>query len=394
MAQYPRDASNPAELSAKLATTARDFDHLVDQTYWELPSGDSPAIARTGQPDFGTQRALTDPDVIDTARIADRIDEVAVPSLNVAGWFDVFCQGAIDNYVRARTAGLETRLIIGPWEHTTGGSTTPGHLAGVNYGVGSMAPGTDGTMTETHLEWFDHHLRGTPLDIKKRTGVDLFVMGTNRWRHEEDWPLQRAVPTALYLHSDGTLSNAAPTTPESVSEYDYDPADPAPTTGGGMFMAASFSAGSLDQAAVEARDDVLVFTSAPLAEDMEITGQVTATVFASTDGPSTDWVARLCHVDKYGRSVNIVDGIRRVDTVHGPIDATEIDLWSTSTVIAAGYRLRVHITSSNFPRWDRNLNTGEKADSGTRIRVAHQTVHHDASHPSRIVLPVIPASHD
>ncbi|MGU3290850.1 CocE/NonD family hydrolase [Williamsia sp. M5A3_1d] len=390
MAQYPRDASDPEELSARLGRTAWDFDNLADVTYWELPSGDSPAVARTGQPDFGTQRGLADPGVVAAADILDRIDDVAVPSLNVAGWFDVFCQGAIDNYVAARAAGNETRLIIGPWEHTTGGTTTPGHLAGVNYGVSSMAPGADGTMTGVELEWFDHHLSGAPLDAEKRTGVDVFVMGANQWRHEEEWPLQRAVPTAMYLHPGGVLSDALPTDAGSATEYDYDPADPAPTTGGGMFMAASFPAGSLDQAAVEARDDVLVFTSAPLAEDMEITGRVTATIFASTDGPSTDWVARLCDVDESGRSVNIVDGVRRVDAVSGRIDATEIDMWSTSIVIASGHRLRVQITSSNFPRWDRNLNTGESPTTGTRIRVAHQTVHHDAAHLSRIVLPVIP----
>ena len=389
--QHPKSAASLEDLLAQLGSTIGDYDRLADSTYWELPSGAAPAIARTGLPEIGAERGLRDPDTIDEARVAGKFDSVTVPSLNVAGWFDVFLQGSLDNYVGARSAGHTTRLIVGPWEHTSGASNSPGHVGGVNYGLSSVAPGTSGSMTVVQLDWNDHFLAGAPAGPEHESGVDIFVMGINQWRREADWPLDRAVATSFYLHADGTLSTATPLGGESATHFSYDPADPVPTTGGSMILAGSFPAGQLDQAAVEAREDVLVFTSAPLAEPLEITGRVAATVFASTDGPSTDWVVRLCDVDEKGRSVNVVDGITRVHTEAGRVEETDVDLWSTSIVIAAGHRLRVQLTSSNFPRWDRNLNTGEDPQTATAMRVAQQTVHHDASRPTHITLPVVPA---
>jgi putative CocE/NonD family hydrolase len=155
-------------------------------------------------------------------------------------------------------------------------------------------------------------------------------------------------------------------------------------------MSTQFPAGPKDQAAVENRPDVLVFSSPVLDEDLEITGRVTAKLFAATDGPTTDWVVKLCDVDENGLSLNIVDGISRVRTQPGRIDETEVDLWSTSIVIKAGHRLRVQVTSSNFPRWDRNLNTDSGPDVPTTLRVAQQNVYHDALHLSHLVLPVVP----
>ncbi|WP_207841607.1 CocE/NonD family hydrolase [Williamsia soli] len=391
MGQYSKVAATADELYAKLGATLDDIDHLAERTYWELPSGAVPAIARTFQPDIGTERGLRDPASIDQARVSGRYVDVRVPSLNVAGWFDVFSQGTIDNYVGAREAGLTSRLIVGPWAHMSGVSATPGHLCGVNYGLSSLAPGADGTMTGVQLDWNDHFLAGKPAGTEHESGVDIFVMGINQWRHEEKWPLDRAVVTPFYLHADGTLSTTAPLSEDSTTHYSYDPMNPVPTTGGAMILASSFPAGQLDQAAVEARDDVLVFTSEPLTEPLEITGRVAAAVFAATDGPSTDWVVRLCDVDPNGRSLNLVDGITRAHTEAGRVDETEVDMWSTSIVIAAGHRLRVHLTSSNFPRWDRNLNTGENPQTATQMRVARQTVHHSASWPTHITLPVIPA---
>ncbi|WP_256979041.1 CocE/NonD family hydrolase [Rhodococcus sp. 06-462-5] len=391
LSHYPKSSTSVDDLLAKVGTTIYDLDHLADETYWELPSGASPALARTGLPDIGTQRGLRDEASIDEARVAGRHGDVTVPSLNVSGWFDVFQQGSLDNFVDARQQGLTSRLIVGPWAHTSHLSTVPGHLGDVYYGLGSLPPSPDGTMTGIELDWFDHFLADKPADVAHESGVDIFVMGINEWRHEETWPLDRARATAFYLHPDGGLSVSAPTVLESASTYTYDPADPVTTTGGPLVMAGSYPAGAFDQAKVEARDDVLVYTSEPLTEDLEITGRVAASIFASTDGPSTDWVVRLCDVDEDGRSLNIVDGITRVTTENGRVNEHEIDLWSTSIVIRTGHRLRVQVTSSNFPRWDRNLNTGEDPTTGTTTRVAHQIVHHDTTRPSRLILPVIPA---
>ncbi|WP_328811695.1 CocE/NonD family hydrolase [Rhodococcus sp. NBC_00294] len=389
MGQFAKEVAGDDELASLLANTFDDLDHLADRTYWELPSAAVPAIARTGQPDVGTQRGLIDPSSLRHARVAGRYSEVSVPSLNVAGWFDVFSQGTIDNHLGTRAAGLESRLIIGPWEHMSGITVTPGHINGINYGLGSVAPGGDGTMTGVQLDWFDHYLAGGPKGPSHESAVDYYVMGVDEWRREDHWPPERAEATRFYLHSDGTLSRTAPTDDRSVSEYDYDPAKPAPTSGGSTTIASSFPAGQVNQSSVEQRGDVLTFTSAPLTEPLEITGRVTATIHAATDGPSTDWVVRLCDVDEDGVSLNIVDGITRVHTTAGHVDGTDVDLWSTSIVLAVGHRLRVQVTSSNFPRWDRNPNTGEDPKTATQMRVAHQTVHHDRVRASCIVLPVI-----
>ena len=220
--------------------------------------------------------------------------------------------------------------------------------------------------------------------------MQIFVMGINQWRDEQEWPLQRAVATPLYLHSEGRLSFEAPVEQESHTGFTYDPADPVPTCGGNLVMSTQFPAGPKDQAAIENRPDVLVFSSPVLDEDLEITGRVTANLFAATDGPTTDWVVKLCDVDENGVSLNIVDGISRVTTEPERIDKNEVDLWSTSIVIKAGHRLRVHVTSSNFPRWDRNLNTDVGGDDPTKFRVAQQIIYHDALRLSHLVLPVIP----
>ncbi|WP_280276664.1 CocE/NonD family hydrolase [Nocardia wallacei] len=392
IAHYPKIATDPEELLEKLGISVADFDRIAETTYWELPSGASPAVARTGLPDTGLERGLREPATIAEARVAGRHGEVLVPSLNIAGWYDSFQQGTVDNYIAAREQGLTARLIVGPWEHRSSASVTPGLLGEANYGLGSVAlPSGDGTMTGVQLDWFDHFLADLPADANHQSGVDIFVMGINKWRHEDHWPLARARPTEFFLHSGGRLSLSTPTDEQATSTYVYNPADPVPTTGGAMIIAGSFPAGPREQQAVETRDDVLVFSTDPLTEDMEITGRIGVTLFAATDAPSTDWVVRLCEVDGQGRSLNIVDGITRVRTESGRIDEIDVDLWSTSIVIKSGHRLRIHVTSSNFPRWDRNLNTGDDPVTATEHRIAHQTIYHDATHLSRITVPIIPA---
>jgi uncharacterized protein len=155
-------------------------------------------------------------------------------------------------------------------------------------------------------------------------------------------------------------------------------------------MSNEFRPGPLDQAPIESRPDVLVYTTEPMTEDMEVTGRVRAVLHAATDAPSTDWVVRVCDVDPAGISRNIVDGIVRSVAPPEQFTAQEIDLWSTSHFFRAGHRIRVQVTSSNFPRWARNLNTGKPIEDGTHTRTAHQQVAHDAARPSHIVLPVIP----
>jgi putative CocE/NonD family hydrolase len=232
--------------------------------------------------------------------------------------------------------------------------------------------------------------------------VRLFVMGSNVWRDEEDWPLARAVPTPWYLRADGVLAVAAGD--DEPSTFVYDPADPAPTIGGPTSLPDKFlgtNSGPLDQREVEARADVLVFTSAALERDYEVVGPLEAVLYAATDALDTDFVVKLCDVDADGGSRILAEGIIRARFRNG-YDAEEliepgavleyrVDLVATANTFLAGHHIRVVVTSSSFPRFDRNPNTGRQlgVDGPEDLVVAHQTIFHDSARPSHILLPVI-----
>ncbi len=380
------------ELLQALGGLIADFDGLAERTYWELPAGRLPLIDRYGGPDIGTQRALDDPDSSGFARVAGSHDAVTAPSLNVTGWYDVFLQGALDNHVAMAERGVPTKLFVGPWSHVL--SELPSPIGELNFGLASSPALIGGQYSLTDLEtrWFDHWLREHDTGLMDEPPVKIFVMGANTWRDENEWPPARAVDTPWYLRADEALSLDAPGTDEQYDTYVYDPADPVLTRGGNLVMATDFPPGPFDQAAIEQRSDVLVYTSEPLAQDVEVTGHIRATLFAATDAPSTDWVVRLCDVDAQGISRNITDGILRVITEPGTVGQYEIDMWSTSNLFRSGHRIRIHVTSSNFPRWDRNPNTGETPQTATTLRSAQQRIFHDGSRASHVVLPIIPAT--
>lgn len=389
LGELPRRLAG-AELFEGMGTLVADLDGLRERTYWELPAGRLPLINRYGGPDLGLQRALEEPESADRARVAGRHDAIATPSLLVSGWYDAFLQGALDNYVAMAERGRAAKLVIGPWSHVV--NPTSSAVGEVNFGFASSAAAIAGqySLTELQLRWFDHWLLDRDTGIMDEPPIKIFVMGANTWRDEREWPLARAVETPWYLRADGGLSPTASGSDDEHDSYVYDPADPVLTHGGPILLAADFPAGPRDQATVERRSDVLVYTSEPLPHDVEVTGRVRVTLFAATDAPSTDWVVRLCDVDERGTSRNITDGILRVDAEPGTVGEYDIDLWSTSNLFKAGHRIRVHVTSSNFPRWDRNPNTGEPPQTATTLRAAHQRVFHDISRASHIVLPVIP----
>ncbi|MEH0420819.1 CocE/NonD family hydrolase [Streptomyces sp. B21-083] len=372
----------------------RDLDGLARGGYGELPAGRFPAFARHDLPELGYERSRREPEWARSCTVAGRHDEVDLPTFQLGGWYDIFTQGTLDNFTAMRRAGRSATLIMGPWTHTNWQ-----HVVGdVNFGFAAHSEfmGLRGRVHDLQFDWFQRLLGdgdGGGEAPEPDTGkVLLFVMGVNQWREETEWPLSRAVDTDFHLRADGRLTPEPPPVAEQADQYTYDPMEPVPTTGGALLMTDEFRPGPLDQAAVEAREDVLVFTTEPLTEDTEVTGRIRAVLFAATDGPSTDWVARLCDVDENGVSRNVTDGIVRVRAAT-PGAAAEhvVDLWSTSIVFRAGHRIRVQVTSSNFPRWDRNLNTGEPEESATTARVARQQIFHDPARPSRIVLPIVAA---
>ncbi|MBM3944078.1 MAG: CocE/NonD family hydrolase, partial [SAR202 cluster bacterium] len=271
--------------------------------------------------------------------------------------------------------------------------------------------GTDSMLDLMDVErrWFDRWLKGIKNGVEAEKPLRLFVMGANEWRNESEWPLARTKFTPWYFHSggkansltgDGTLSPKKPAA-EKPDTYTYDPRFPTPTRGGCNCCDPEIVAwGAYDQRSVEYRQDVLVYTSEPLKEDMEVTGPVIVKLHASTDCRDTDFTAKLVDVYPDGYAVNLCDGIIRgryrestsKQKLLKPGQTYEftIDLWPTSNVFLKGHRIRVDISSSNFPRFDRNPNTGNRFGYDTEMRVANQTVFHESARPSHIILPVIP----
>lgn len=335
--------------------------------------------------------------------VSDQYARFGVPILHVGGWFDIFLQGTIDNYVGIReTAESPTvrdtqRLLIGPWTH--GAKEMTRSVAG------DQDFGQDAAVDALayRMPWLDHWMKGESSAEMDEPPVKIFTMGTNRWQSFDTWPPRRARAVRWYLRSgssgsarslnDGSLSLERPDVNEPPDEFTYDPADPIPTLGGNTL---GIPSGPMDQRPVEER--CLTYTSAPLDRDIEVTGPVTATVFGLSSAPDTDWVVRLSDVHSDGRSMPVCDGILRArfreswtepKLLDGTVQRFDVDLWATSNVFRRGHRLRVAVTSSSFPRWDRNLNTGGENALASAGVDAVNSVFHDAQHPSFIEVSVV-----
>jgi hypothetical protein len=339
--------------------------------------------------------------------LRDRYGEVETPAYFITGWYDALLHEGFRQYrgwsTQARTpeARKLTRLMVGPWTHY--GFSSPDTV----YGAVGFGQAGKVDFVKEQLRWFDQRLRKIDTGIDDEAPIQIFVMGENVWRGEHEWPLARTEFTPFYLHSGGRanslyggggLSATAPAAEEPSDRYSYNPDDPV-TTLGGPVMHREYT-GTHDRRPAERRDDVLVYTTEPLAEDLEVTGPVTLTLYAASSARDTDFAATLVDVHPDGKAINICEGLRRArfrDSNESPalIEPGEvyeytIDMWETSNVFKAGHRIRVDLTSSNFPRFDRNPNTGNRPGMDAEMQVADQTIFHDARRPSHINLPVIP----
>ncbi len=330
--------------------------------------------------------------------IEDRLDRVKVPVLGIAGWYDD-ARGTIRNYV-----GLDT-LPGHPFQRIV---MDPGAHKGIDYVNGNFGPQGRIDHRALQLRWFDHYLKGLDNGVDREPPLDLFIMGDNTWRQENEWPLARTRFTDFYLHSggsahgpggDGTLDTTPPAN-EPVDTFTYDPGDPTPYLVDARELELNINE---DYAQVHReRSDLLLFTTPPLEEETEITGPMTATLWAATDARDTDWHIMLLHVYPDGRALRVQDGIVRARFRNGfdrpslltpnQVYPYDIDLWFTGLVIPAGHRIQVAVASAAFPKYDRNLNTGGDNERDTLFVPAHQTVLHDADHPSHVTLPLIPRS--
>ncbi len=336
------------------------------------------------------------------ASVEGHYAEFDVPALHSGGWYDFYGEGTARNYTGIRAKGrprarASQRLILGPWQHGLGG-----RVAGqLDFGEQAVV-GMDGL----YRRWLDRWVKGEPNGVDQEAPVRLFVMGTNVWRDEGEWPLARAVDSEFFLgggsanslYGNGTLRRERPAGGADCDRFTYNPDNPVPTLGGATYGAPS---GPNDHVPLERRDDVLVYTGERQTAPLEVTGHVRAVIYISSDCVDTDFVMRLCDVYPDGRSIVLSDGIararfregldREVMMKPGSVVELEVPMGVTSNVFLPGHCIRVEVTSSCFPRFARNLNTGEADASGTRMRAACQTVWHSAARPSRVLLPVVPA---
>jgi hypothetical protein len=359
-------------------------------------------IAATGRQSRMFQEALNHPAFDSFWRaisVKERIQTIRTPVFAVGGWYDNFVESDLEAYSALHKASGLNRLIVGPWPHNMSY-----RFEGVDFGGDSQLP-----VRALQLAWFDHWLMGKDEPALSGPPMKIFVMGSNKWREESEWPPAEARPVAFYLSSGGhanTLGGDGALTDKPVERstrdhFVFDPRNPAPTRGGAVCCNPRVLPwGPMDQRPVEQRKDVLVYTTKPLESDLETIGPVRVILYAATSAKDTDFTAKLVDVFPDGDARNLTDGILRL-RYRGSLDKQElakpgevyrisIDAGVTSNVFLKGHRIRVEISSSNFPRFDRNPNTGGRIADETKTVTASQTVYHDRGHPSELVLLVMP----
>lgn len=368
--------------------------------FWHLPLTD-PGPLSLGGPDYEAawREYLSNPvrnsrwEALNLHRMYPRIK---VPSLAVGGWFDIFQQQNLDTWRLLRKQGGSPearayhRLIMGAWTHGVGAK--PGDR--------DFGPDAGIDLAALSNRWYDRWLSGVQNGIENEAPLRTFTMGRNKWVDRREWPPADAKPTRFYLSNPsgdikaGVLKPAKPAS-EPPTSFVYDPNDPAPTNGGNNLIAKS---GVRDQREIQRRPDVLLFTTEPLEQDLEVAGRITVRLYVSSSARDTDFTAKLVDVLPDGTAYNVADGLirarwrspRRQSLITpGRVYMLDIDLWSTSMVFLKGHRIQIEVSSSNFPRFNRNPNTGRPTETETELVKATNTVYHDARRPSCLILPVV-----
>ncbi len=407
LSDVPRSTLSPEQTQQLLAGLYKVvFDHwpsLHHQPLRDLPAFAHDVVAPYYKQwlDHPTRDEFWAPITIEDAH-----PRIHAPAYNLGGWFDLFIRGTLRNFAGMRANGPTDvarkgqKLIVGPWSHGT-------TLAAIT-GQTVFGPAAQVLLEDLHMTWFDHWLRDIDNGIDREPPVRVFAMGTNAWNTFSDWPPPESRPTSYYFHSNGAATTARgdgvlstdPPGDERPDHFVYDPLNPCPTVGGAVFpFPLDVPPGQFDQTRVEERPDVLCYTTAPLDRDTEVTGPIEVHLWASSTARDTDFTAKLVDVLPDGTPLNLIDGIFRARYRSGfgsvalldpgvPVEL-HIDLAGISNVFRPGHRIRVEISSSNFPRFDRNTNTGGIIAAESVNIVAMNTILHDRQHPSQIVLPVI-----
>ncbi|MGB3634047.1 MAG: CocE/NonD family hydrolase [Rubrobacteraceae bacterium] len=407
---FRKYSGDPDQLVQKLPDLVGSMDTLLaGGGYDKLPLTDLPdpdGLAPYVRGGFGR---TVDDGTWTYLSIDGKYEHVQAPALHIGGWYDCFIGETLRQYeamnVQSARRGVRPpRLLVGPWTHGMFGST----VGELDFGVGSSGLFLNyrGDLTDRHLRWFDATLKDEEDALESTSPVEVFVMGENRWRGYEEWPVPDSREEHWYLHEDGGLSREEPSQ-SPPDEYNYDPEDPVPTLGGAVLLPPILGPGPLDQSPIEDRPDVLTYTSEILQDSYTALGPVHATLHAASSAPDTDFIVRLVDVYPDGRAIGVTDGIVRASAREsypapgfvqpvepslikpGEVYEYAIDLWATGLTFLAGHRLRVEVTSSSFPRWERNLNTGENNADSTRTQIASQQIFHDPGRPSRVTLTVV-----
>jgi len=339
--------------------------------------------------------------------LKQHLQRINMPMFHISSWYDIFLEGALTAFSEISERGATSlakenqKLLVGPWAHIRP-FTEPntGGCGDIDFGEAAAIE-----LHEHLRRWFDHWLKDEDTGYLDEPSVNIFVMGENQWRQEDEWPLARTHYTKFYLHGDtpanskngGGYLSTVPPDDDKPDEYIYDPENPVPTKGGNTLI---IPFGVANQSETEARDDVLVYSTPTLEKDTEITGPIKMHLFAATSAIDTDFTAKLVDVHPDGYSQNLQDGIVRARfrtsvaqpsfVEPGRVYPYVIDLWSTSHLVKKGHQIRVDISSSNFPRFDRNPNTGATLGVDSKLEKAKQTVYHNSTYPSHMVLPLIP----
>jgi putative CocE/NonD family hydrolase len=341
----------------------------------------------------------------DQIRVDDKVEQIKAPALIVDGWYDYYLDSALDDFDRMRTRGGSeearmSQIIIGPWTHTADSK-----FDDVDFG-----PEADfmAQLPEL-LRWYGYWLRGDDNGVTGEGRIRIFVMGRNEWRTEQEWPLARTRYEKYYLHSSGRANTAAgdgelstdPPGDEPPDHFVYDPANPVPSVGGTSIYGNAV-AGPRDQRGVEERSDVLVYTTDVLAEDVEVTGPVRLMLYAASSAKDTDFSAKLVDVYPDGKAINIQAGMIRARyrnsftepefLERGVAYEFDIKIGSTSNVFKKGHKIRLEVSSSYFPEFGRNLNTGAEIGLTSEMVTADQTIYHSAERASHLLLPIVPAA--
>jgi uncharacterized protein len=336
-------------------------------------------------------------------------EQIGVPALNVSGWYDIFLWSTLQNYMGMKQRGgseearRNQRLIIGPWTHMNFSGSFPER----EFGWDGSSAAID--LPGIHLRWFDRWLKGEDNGIDREPPVMIFVMGVDEWRSEADWPLPDTRYRPYYLHSGGKASvlqgdgalSPKPPGDEPPDLYLYNPLRPEPTVGGQVILPGGNAMGPRDQREVELRDDVLVYSTPVLEQAVEVTGPIELCLFVASSARDTDFTGKLVDVYPDGRAMILTEGILRAryrnslaepDLLEpGTVYELWLNLWATANVFLPGHRIRLEVSSSNFPRFDRNSNTGGEiaGETADQYQPAINGVFHDTAHPSRLILPIL-----